>query len=53
LLASARGNRNSIGVEIEPSYVKMAKTRLRSELEGLIAGSRPQIIVQGAWADGR
>ena len=53
LLASARCNRNSIGVEIEPSYVKMAKTRLRSELEGLIAGSRPQIIVQGAWADGR
>jgi site-specific DNA-methyltransferase (adenine-specific) len=53
LLAAARCHRNSIGVEIEPSYVKMAKTRLRSEVEGLIAASRPQIIVQGAWADRR
>jgi site-specific DNA-methyltransferase (adenine-specific) len=53
LLAAARCHRNSIGVELEPSYVKMAKTRLRSELEGLIAASGLQIIVQGAWADGR
>jgi len=53
LLAAARCQRNSIGVEIEPSYVKMAKIRLRSELEGLIAASRPQIIVQGARAEGR
>jgi site-specific DNA-methyltransferase (adenine-specific) len=53
LLAAARCGRKSVGVEIEPSYVKMAKTRLRSELEGLMAASRPQIIVQGTWADGR
>jgi site-specific DNA-methyltransferase (adenine-specific) len=53
LLAAARCHRNSVGVEIEPSYVKMAKTRLRSELESLIAASRPHIIVQGAWADRR
>ena len=53
LLAAARCGRNSVGVEIESSYVKMAKTRLRSELGGLIAASRPQIIVRGAWADRR
>jgi DNA modification methylase len=45
LLASARCNRNSIGVEIEPSYVKIAKCRLESELESLFAESRPQIVV--------
>jgi len=53
LLAAARCHRNSVGVEIEPSYVRMAKTRIRSELEGLITAWRPQIIVQDARADGR
>jgi site-specific DNA-methyltransferase (adenine-specific) len=45
LLAAARCHRNSIGVEIEPSYVRMAKSRLESELESLFAESRPQIVV--------
>jgi len=49
LLASARCNRNSVGVEIEPSYVKMAKSLLESELESLFAESRPQ-IVRSQWA---
>jgi site-specific DNA-methyltransferase (adenine-specific) len=45
LLAAARCGRNSVGVEIEPSYVKMAKSRLETELESLFAESRPQIVV--------
>jgi modification methylase len=45
LLAAARCDRNSIGVEIEPSYLKMAKSRLQSELEGLFNESAPQIIM--------
>ena len=45
LLAAARCNRNSVGVEIEPSYVKLAKSRLESQLEGLFAELRPRIIV--------
>jgi DNA modification methylase len=45
LLAAARGGRNSVGVEVEPSYVKIAKSRLESELESLFAESRPQIVV--------
>jgi DNA modification methylase len=44
LLAAARCDRNSIGVEIEPSYLKMAKSRLQLELEGLFNESAPQII---------
>lgn len=35
LLATARCGRNSIGVEIEPSYVKKAKLRLEHELTDL------------------
>ena len=45
LLAAARCGRNSAGVEIEPSYVKIAKSRLESELESLFTESRPQIVV--------
>src|SRR5437867_5815811 len=44
LLAAARRGRNSIGVEIEASYVRMATARLESELQSLFAESRPQII---------
>jgi modification methylase len=44
LLAAARCDRNSVGVEIEPSYLKMAKSRLQLELEGLFNESAPQII---------
>jgi site-specific DNA-methyltransferase (adenine-specific) len=43
LLAAARCGRNSIGVEIEPAYVRMAKERLERELPSLF-GDCPQII---------
>jgi len=46
LLAAARCGRNSIGVEIEPSYAKMAKARLERELSTLFEQGRPQIIVR-------
>ncbi len=45
LLAAARCRRNSIGVEIEASYVKMARSRLERELATLFEQARPQIIV--------
>lgn len=40
LLAAARCGRNSIGVEIEPSYVRKAKTRLTEELSDLFEYAR-------------
>ena len=46
LLAAARCGRNSIGVEIEPAFVKMAKSRLDGELNVLFEGNRPVIIVR-------
>jgi len=46
LLAAARSRRNSIGVEIEPAYIKMAKTRLERELSTLFEQERPSIIVR-------
>lgn len=39
LLAAARCGRNSIGVEIEPSYVKKARARLEHELTDLFSRS--------------
>ena len=45
LLAAARCDRNSVGVEIEASYVKIAKSRLELELQGLFAEPPPQIVV--------
>jgi site-specific DNA-methyltransferase (adenine-specific) len=45
LLASARCGRNSIGVEIEPSYVKMAKERLERELANLFGETHHSVIV--------
>lgn len=44
LLAAARCGRNAIGVEIEPTYVKKAKSRLERELAGLFE-RRPAITV--------
>ncbi len=35
LLAAARCDRNSIGVEVEPTYVEKARIRLEQELSGL------------------
>jgi site-specific DNA-methyltransferase (adenine-specific) len=46
LLASARCGRNSIGVEIEPAYVKMAKERLERELASLFGEGQHSIIVR-------
>ncbi len=43
LLAAARCGRNAIGVEVEPSYVKMARTRLEAELLSLFEQDRPEI----------
>jgi modification methylase len=40
LLAAARCGRNSIGVEIEPSYVRKARTRLTDELSDLFEYAR-------------
>jgi len=46
LLAAAKCGRNSIGVEIDHSYVKMAKARLDKELSTLFDQERPSIIVR-------
>jgi len=45
LLAAARCGRNSVGVEIEPAYVKMSKERLERELDSLYE-DKPTIIVR-------
>ena len=46
LLAAARCARNSIGVEIEPAYVKSAKQRLEQELGTLFGENQHSIIVR-------
>jgi site-specific DNA-methyltransferase (adenine-specific) len=46
LLAAAKCRRNSIGVEVEPSYVKMAKARLDSEVRTLFAESPAQVVAR-------
>lgn len=46
LLAAARANRNSIGVEIESSFVKKARARLEGEFSGLFTEGRPTIFVR-------
>jgi site-specific DNA-methyltransferase (adenine-specific) len=46
LLAAGRCGRNSIGVEIEPAYVKKAKVRLETEFSSLFDEGRPSIIVR-------
>lgn len=44
LVAAARCDRNSTGVEIEPAYVKKVKLRLQRELPSLFSQNPPQII---------
>lgn len=44
MLAAANTGRNSIGVEIEPSYLKYAERRLRSELDGLLATAHLEVL---------
>lgn len=46
LLAAARCGRNSIGVEIEPGYVRMTKARLESEIDTLFDRDRPTVTVR-------
>jgi DNA modification methylase len=46
LLAASRCGRNAIGVEIEPSYVNMANTRLEKSLHGLFNHDRPAIVMR-------
>jgi modification methylase len=46
LLAAAKCGRNSIGVEIDASYAKMARARLEKELSTLFDQERPSIIVR-------
>jgi modification methylase len=43
LLAASRCGRSSIGVEIEPSYVKMAQRRLEAKLSSLFEQERLEI----------
>ncbi len=44
-LAAARCNRNSIGVEIEPTYLKKIKARLSAEFSDLFPGG-PSLIIR-------
>lgn len=46
LLAASRCGRNSIGVEIEPAYVKMAKQRLEGKLSSLFERERFEITLR-------
>ncbi len=46
LLAAARCGRNSIGVEIEPAYIKKAKARLEAAFPTLFTEWRPSIILR-------
>lgn len=44
LLAAARCGRNSVGVEIEPNYVQMARVRLEKELNVLFERNRRLVV---------
>ncbi len=44
LLAAARCGRSSIGVEIEPVYVEMARLRLENDLNVLFERNRPTVV---------
>ncbi|MFQ5741326.1 MAG: DNA-methyltransferase [Acidobacteriota bacterium] len=46
LLAAARCGRNSIGVEIEPSYVKKARERLERELPSLFGRKSISVVTR-------
>jgi DNA modification methylase len=42
-VAAARAGRNSIGVEVDPAYFKMAKTRLMSEVSHLMSSAEIRV----------
>jgi len=46
LLAASRCGRNAIGVEIEPSYVRLAKARLEASMSRLFDDAAPAVIVR-------
>jgi modification methylase len=46
LLAASRCGRNAIGIEVEGSYVKMAKRRLETKLSSLFEKERPTIVLR-------
>lgn len=46
LLAASRCGRNAIGVEIEPSYVKMSRSRLETNLTSLFEQDRIEITLR-------
>lgn len=46
VLAAARCDRNSIGVDIEPRYVKKAKSRLDTALSHLFAEGTPTVVTR-------
>jgi modification methylase len=45
LIASARCGRNSVGVDVEPAFVKMAKEKLEREVSSLFGDSHHSITV--------
>jgi site-specific DNA-methyltransferase (adenine-specific) len=47
LLAAAKCGRNAVGVEVEPSYARMARERLERELTSLFEGDGALISVAG------
>jgi modification methylase len=46
LVTAGRCGRNSIGVEIEPSYVRIAKARIESQVRTLFAEHSVQLILE-------
>jgi site-specific DNA-methyltransferase (adenine-specific) len=46
LVAAARCDRSSIGVDVEPSYVNMARTRLQAAVSSLFSEARPEITLR-------
>lgn len=43
MLAAARWGRHSVGVEIEPSYMRYAERRLRSELDSFVSSAQLRV----------
>jgi DNA modification methylase len=50
LLAASHCGRSGIGIEIDESYYRKAKSRLESETEELFPGLRPLVVKRRAAA---
>ena len=46
LLAAAKAGRNSIGVEIEPTYIEKAKLRLEAGISGVSPENPPSVVLR-------